>query len=705
MFSSLFEFAVRRSCWLFGLAAAALLAGPCLGADDYVEGEALVKFRPAAAAPATEKMLQDRALSVAKTFSWLSSRRQQRYALVRSGSRTTADLLADLRQDPSVEAAEPNYRRRVSGGLLPNDPSFSKLWALHNTGQAVMGLTGTPDADIDFPEAWDLARPATSGVVIAVIDTGVNYTHPDLAPSMWRNPGENPTNGVDDDGNGYVDDYYGYDFAGDGVTGSSDSDPMDILDHGTHVCGTIAAAGNNREGIVGVNFTARIMALKASTDGVTVDDAATVEALEYAAMMKGRGVNIASINASYGSTSFNSIERDAIAEAAAAGIVFCAAAGNDARNNDTTPTYPAGYEVSNIIAVAATDNRDALASFSNYGATSVDLAAPGNDIYSCRPVYLAGSLAYVQTTSATYQASALGFAGNTTGITAAAYYCGLGYATSFPPVVRGRIALIERGTLLFAEKVSNAMAAGARAAVIYNNVIGAIDDWGLQYPRDWIPAVGITRADGQALVALGVPRVTVMSLYDTAFIYQYMDGTSMATPHVAGAVAFAAANFPAENVTQRVQRVLSTVDVLPGLAGKVRTGGRLNLARLVDTDGDQLPDWWEQTCFGNLTHAAAEDSDQDGASNMEEWQAGTMPTTNASVLRILTAPRPATNGTAVSWQSVTGKYYRIERSTNLAVSFDCAVRTNILATPPTNQASDASGPIPGPSFYRVILEP
>jgi hypothetical protein len=179
----------------------------------------------------------------------------------------------------------------------------------------------------------------------------------------------------------------------------------------------------------------------------------------------------------------------------------------------------------------------------------------------------------------------------------------------------------------------------------------------------------------------------------------------MATPHVAGAVAFAAMNFPAESVAQRIQRVLANVDAVAGLQGKVITGGRLNLLRIVDTDRNRLPDWWEQTYFGHLLGTDANaDSDHDGASNLAEWVAGTNPTNAASCLRLFTPSATATNAIIIRWPSVAGKTYRLERATDLRAGFDSIVRSNIIATPPTNSEPDTTALPAKPSYYRILVE-
>lgn len=667
--------------------------------EEFVEGDVLVTFKKTASLASVHAALGSHSLSLAKHFDWLSSKRGQHFGLVRAKGKTTADLIAALSRDPMIETVEPNYKRWIVGSSLPNDPLFGQLWGLQNTAQTVNGSSGTASADISFPAAWSLARSSDSNVVVAVIDTGVDVTHPDLAANMWINPGETPGNGVDDDGNEYVDDYNGYDFV------DHLSSPADSGDHGAHVSGTIAAIGNNHVGVIGVDYHARIMALKVSSDGNTIDTASELEAIQYAAMMKGRGVNVVAINASFGGGGFSSTEQSAIQAAGDAGIVFCASAGNSSSDNDTTLTYPASYRLANMIVVAATDQDDALANFSNYGATTVDLAAPGVNILSTMPTWLAGTTATVQRASTVYSAAALTYAGLTTGITAAVYDCGLGYAADFPAGVNGNIALIQRGTLKFSNKVANAMAAGARAAIIYNNASGNFAGT-LQTAGAWIPAVSLSDADGAALLAVLPATGTVVNAAAPAALYQYMDGTSMATPHVVGAVAFAAMNFPGESATQRVQRILGNVDVIPGLQGKVRTGGRLDLRRTVDTDSNGLPDWWEQLYLNQATGAAPNaDPDHDGASNVSEWLAGTSPSDSNSCLRLTAGSGPVTNGFTVSWTSVQDKVYRLVRATNLISGFTFLVRTNIPASWPLNTETDTNALLQGSSFYQILLEP
>jgi len=274
---------------------------------------------------------------------------------------------------PLVASVEPDFV--IAPAALPNEPSFGSLWGLHNTGQS----GGLADADIDAPEAWQTTT-GSRGVVIAVIDTGVDYTHRDLAANAWRNPGEIAGDGIDNDGNGFVDDVFGWDFA------NRDADPMDDNGHGTHVAGTIGAVGGNGTGVVGVNWQVSIMALKFLSGSGSGSTSGAIGAINYATRMKRDfGVNVVATNNSWGGGGFSTSLRDAIAAGGRAGILFVAAAGNDGTNNDVTPHYPSNYTDDAVISVAATDRSNRLASFSNFGVASVDVAAPGASITSTLP--------------------------------------------------------------------------------------------------------------------------------------------------------------------------------------------------------------------------------------------------------------------------------------------------------------------------------
>lgn len=273
-------------------------------------------------------------------------------------------------RDPDVAYAEPDYVVAPTSPLTPNDTSYPEMWGLNNTGQT----GGVDDADIDAPEAWG-ATVGSASVVVAVVDEGVQISHPDLRDNVWTNTDEIPGNGVDDDENGYVDDVHGWDFYHDDASVYDDTGD----DHGTHVAGTIAATGGNGEGVTGVAWRAQVMPLKfLGPDGGSVSDAAA--ALDYAVA---NGARIS--NNSWGGNGNSRTLRDAIARAGSAGHLFVAAAGNEGLDLDSTPSYPAAYDLPNLVSVAATDHADQLAPFSNYGSTSVDLAAPGVRILSTLP--------------------------------------------------------------------------------------------------------------------------------------------------------------------------------------------------------------------------------------------------------------------------------------------------------------------------------
>ena len=291
---------------------------------------------------------------------------------------SVAEAVRAYEESPDVAYAEPNFK--LQPAAAPNDPGYKNLWGLDNTGQT----GGTPDADIDAPEAWNTTT-GSPDTVVGVIDEGIDITHPDLRDNIWNNSGEVAGNKIDDDDNGYVDDVNGYDFANNDAT-VYDPDPItgDGDEHGTHVAGTIAAVGNNGVGITGVNWDAQVAALKfLGPNGGTVSDA--IEAINYAVA---EGMDIS--NNSWGGGGRSQALEDAIRRADNAGHIFIAAAGNGGSDgvgddNDATPQYPSSYGVPNVVAVAATDDTDRLASFSNFGASSVDLAAPGVGILSTLP--------------------------------------------------------------------------------------------------------------------------------------------------------------------------------------------------------------------------------------------------------------------------------------------------------------------------------
>ena len=291
--------------------------------------------------------------------------------------------------DPRIDYAEPNYLYRIvrpirtvilDDILAPlesdtpytlNDPKFSQLWGLRNDGtNGVLG-GGVAGADIDALRAWSVER-GSHQVKIAIIDTGIDYNHPDLQDNLWVNMEEqNGTEGVDDDGNGYIDDIYGYDFA------NRDADPLDGHSHGTHCAGTIGAVHNNNAGVAGVMADVTLMGVKVFTDGGSGSTENAILGIDYAMRM---GVDL--MSNSWGGGPFSQALLDSITRASEQGIIFTAAAGNSTSNNDSSTFYPANYDVPNVVAVASHTSSDRLSSFSSYGRTMVDIAAPGSDILS-----------------------------------------------------------------------------------------------------------------------------------------------------------------------------------------------------------------------------------------------------------------------------------------------------------------------------------
>jgi subtilisin family serine protease len=282
------------------------------------------------------------------------------------------DAIKKLNETKGVIYAQPDYKVEVLS-TSPADPRFAEQWSLNNTGQS----GGTVGADIEATHAWDIAIGSRNDIIVAVIDTGIDYTHPDLAANMWVNEAElNGLPGVDDDHNGYIDDIYGYDFC------NNDGDPKDDFFHGTHCAGIIGAVGNNNIGVTGVCWNVKLMAVKFLDSGGSGYTSNAIKCVQYAVKM---GAKV--LSNSWGGGGYDTALRDAINAAAEKNVLFIAAAGNSAGNNDVNPAYPATYDCNNIISVLSTDRLDAISSFSCYGQTTVDIGAPGSNILNTFPTY------------------------------------------------------------------------------------------------------------------------------------------------------------------------------------------------------------------------------------------------------------------------------------------------------------------------------
>ncbi len=332
----------------------------------YADGELLVKYKDGTASRAALTINSQLHSTVLEEFPDLGWQRVK----IADGLSIEAATARYAAFGDEVAAVQPNYYYHLLA--TPNDPQF--------TASGMYGLT-----KISAPAAWDLTT-GSSAVVVADIDTGLRYTHEDLEANAWINQGETAGDGIDNDGNGFADDVYGWDFF------FNDSNPFDdpggVGGHGTHTAGTIGAVGNNAKGVVGVNWNVKIMAIKIydPNNGAASTSAMLINAYNYIRMMKNRGVNIRVTNNSYGgcgeACGYDQATKDALDAMGNAGILNVFAAGNDNINNDVTPSYPVSYSSPTVLGVAASTSTDARAGFSSYGVNTVDLAAPGQGVLS-----------------------------------------------------------------------------------------------------------------------------------------------------------------------------------------------------------------------------------------------------------------------------------------------------------------------------------
>lgn len=643
-------------------------------------------------------------------------------------------LLEELKNDPNVEYVEPNYTKQVydislERSDLPNDNDFNRQWALNNSNSG-------SGADIDFLEALALSRPNSpeNPIIIGIIDSKFATDHPDLVNQLWVNEEEIPNNGIDDDNNGYIDDIHGFDFVNQRPDTTGDDD------HGSHVAGISAAENNNQIGISGAFPHVKFIALACSIGDDAISSIAVLQATYYLADLKNRGYNIVAVNASYGGNVFSDLEYESIENLSNNGILFCTASGNDGWNLDLEKdlnengqidqgedlnengilevSYPNSYELPNIISVASTNRYQQLASSSNYGLTEVDIAAPGDFIYSTINVDYTREIQDITLSDGTTLTNQwIGGATNISGdsLSGLVIDCGIGNPEDFPPEVNGEIALIERGTLFFHEKVLNAMNAGAIATIIFNNVEEEADglrNWYLDAVANvpWVPSFSISQADGNNLTQALPLTATLRPFTATPDLnsnpYAYLSGTSMASPIVTAAVAFAAHNFPNETMTERRERVLNNVAALSSLNDKVVTGGVVNLRKIVDTDEDNLPDWWEIEHFNTLVHTNAQDNDNDGYTNQEEFLSKTHPiltsdTPNFKSQLLLDNLLITDTTLEFDFKTYPGYQYQIQSTDSLGNPWQTQATYNGDGTPIKSTISDYIPAQQSQTFYRL----
>lgn len=590
-----------------------VLSGDVRRPAHYVPGEVLVKFKDEVSRSGIASLSVEVGTKEVRALPMNAAVIHQ-YKL--EGALSVDEAVLKYRSNPAVEYAEPNYLYSLQA--IPTDAQFDTLWGLHNTGQAVNGTVGKADADIDAPEAWDIST-GSPNVIVAVIDSGIAYDHPDLAPNIWTNPGEIAGNGIDDDGNGFVDDVHGWDF------GVNDSDPMDAFDlnpegnpgHGTHVAGIIAGAGNNGTGVTGVMWTAKLMALKAGGVDRSLSTTAIVSAMHYAVANHARV-----INASFAGPDCSQALYDAVSTANAAGVLFVAAAGNEGSDNDTVPNFPANFSapsvcdgqqkpaLANVIAVAATDENDQLASFSNFGSSTVHVAAPGVRINSTKPTSnVTNVLLHNFDSNPTGLGYVFGGINATWGITKSASSSQPNSLTDSPngnyqnntdsfaagPVFttegqrgcrldsRVRLQTEQDIDRVFLETSRNSgrtwepirLITGDSNAQFVSFTWGDIAD-GMKSSQFRFRFLS---NDSQAFDGVYLDNVRVACVAgppSQTTDYQFLLGTSMATPHVTGLAGLLLSVNPNLTVSQLRNAILSTTDRKASLREKMSTGGRIN---------------------------------------------------------------------------------------------------------------------------------
>jgi subtilisin family serine protease len=589
-----------------------------LDRPKYVPDEVLVKFKEDRVNLANSGLI-----SFFREFSTSFGNNLEKSDVLESGNiviykikdgRSVEEVINELKNDSNVELVEPNYYSYVSS-LGTNDTEKNNLWGLDNTGQTITfdsGATtvGTAGVDIGMSRAWGVST-GTSDVIVAVIDTGVDYNHPDLIDNMW-----NGSNCKDENGDlisgGCL---HGYNF----VSNSNDPAPVNSQSeslHGTHVAGTIAASVNNGLGVVGVGgYKVKIMALNCQDIDGSINSGCIIKSIDFAIQ---NGAKV--INASYGGSYFSQLEYDAINRFRTAGGIFVAAAGNESNNNDSTGhSYPSDYDLDNIISVAATDNKDGLASFSNYGVNSVDVGAPGVSILSTVPykkdynedfsnltpelgsswlpdtrpgrtklLWTDMNSPYLNNSDYTITSSVINLAGDVNNLTkfnlngqcndagntnpdnsAVSDYMALevsGDGTNFAEVSRWN-------ELSLSVLPNSSCSLGTCVAPLSFTIDNSYLTSNFKYRFRWVTDASGATDDGCVVSSVNIIDYPANG---EGAGYDYLQGTSMAAPHVAGLAGYLLSVSPTSTYSQIISNILTNGDSISSLAGKTTTGKRIN---------------------------------------------------------------------------------------------------------------------------------
>ncbi len=578
-----------------------------------VPGRVIVVWKPGASRDERIAARDDADASFVRTLG------DSRFQLLRPQGPSVPETIAALRDDPNVQTAVRDTYDVLHA--TTNDPLFGQLWGLQNIGAGINGFAGAlPGADVNALAAWDRTR-GTASTVIADLDTGYRFEYADLNAVAWTNPAD-PANGADDDGNGIVDDTHGADFVGSSADAPrTDGNPTDdnLVDggHGVHTAGTIGAAGNNGVGISGVAQDVRIMPLRvcalSTLQGETrCPSSSQILAINYAGAHGARAANM-----SLGGTTSNAAVRDALA--ANPGTLFVISAGNDAQDNDPggTPHYPCAYDpstsgiagsIDNVICVAATDQADGLASFSDWGATTVDVGAPGTDILSTYPYLAAVDDTFsVDDFAAKWRATGAngGFArtneapltsfgmSDSPGATPVANSVreSTSVAVTLPAglrscrITQSRTLSVGGGTYAYRALLDGREIAASSGATRSGNFFLDVPDGNvaaggrLQLAFGYTAGPAPSPSDGVWLDNIGF---TCIQAVGSATSYGFLDGTSMAAPHVTGAAGLLFSLSPSASVAQVRAALMATVDPIASLAGKTVTGGRIDAAAALD---------------------------------------------------------------------------------------------------------------------------